>query len=151
MKRRSLVSIIAFSLFSLVGPLMRLIFPPVLIAGRFNSIVNDVVLYIWPTIVLGAGQGITWQTQAALVASNLFFFAVLGVLIGLLVFRAWVAVLLYVATCATIILVEALEFRSSFGFDSWCVFLITFLLYAVPFEAVRRAIKSSLTEPGPMN
>lgn len=126
----------AFSLFALVGPLVRTIFPPVLIANYFDSIVNDVVLYIWPTTVLGVGQGIGIQTHVALVVSNVLFFAVVGGLIGLLAIRAWIALMLYVVTCCTIILVEAVGFRSSLGLDSWCALLITFLLYAVPFGAV---------------
>jgi len=142
MKRRILVSLIAFSVFSLIGPLIRLIFPPVPLAGRFDSIVNDVVLYIWPTTVLGIGQGIGWQTHVALVAYNLLFFAVVGLLIGLVVSRAWVAVMLYFVTCVLLILIEGWAFRSSFGFLSWCALVIAFLLYAIPFGTVRHVLKS---------
>jgi len=145
MKRRILVSLIAFSLFSLVGPLVRLIFPPTINTGHFDLIVDDVVLYIWPTALLGVGSGISRQTTIDLVVANVLFFVIFGFLIGLFAWRSWVAVVLYVLTCATIIFVEAWRFESSLGFFTWCALAIISPLYAIPFWAVRRVAKSGLT------
>lgn len=148
MKRRVLVSFIAFFLFSFVGPLVRLIFPPTINSSHFNLIVDDIVLYIWPTALLGVGQGITRQTTIELMEANVLFFVIFGFLIGLFAWRAWGTVVLYVLTCATIIFVEAWGFKSSLGFFTWCSLVIVFLLYAIPFWAVRRAAKSGLTVSG---
>ena len=149
MKRRILVSLIAFSLFSLIGPLARLIFPPTINTGHFGLVVDDVVLYISPTAVLGVGPGISRQTTIQLVEANVLFFVIFGFLIGLFAWRDWVAVALYVLTCATIVFVEAWGFKSSLGFFTWCSLAIVFLLYAIPFWAVRRMAKSGLTASGP--
>jgi hypothetical protein len=148
MKRRILVSLIAFFLFSLLGPLARLVFPPTINADHFSLVVDDVVLYIWPTAVLGVGPGISRQTTIELVVANVLFFVIVGFLIGLFAWRDWVAVGLYVLTCATIIFVEAWGFKSGLGFYSWCSLAIVFLLYAIPFWAVRRVAKSGLTVSG---
>ena len=145
MKRRVLVSLIAFLLFSLVGPLVRLIFPPTINTGHFHLIVDDVVLYIWPTGVLGTGPDISRQTTIELVWANVLFFAMVGLLVGLCAWRAWVAVVLYVLMCAAIIFVEAWGFKSGLGFFTWCSLIIVFLLYAIPFAVVRRALRSGLT------
>jgi len=150
MKRRILVSLIAFFLFSLVGPLVRLIFPATINTGDFHLIVDDVVLYIWPTAVLGVGPDITRQTTIELVGANMLFFVVFGFLIGLVAWREWVAVALHVLTCATIVFVEAWGFKSSLGFFTWCSLAIVFLLYAIPFWAVRRVAKSGLTISEPI-
>ena len=149
MKRRVLVSLIAFSLFSLVGPLVRLIFPPTINTSHFSLVVDDVVLYIWPMALLGVGEGISRQIIIYLVVGNLLFFVIFGFLIGLFAWRDWVPVVLYVLTCATIIFVEAWGFKSSLGFFTWCSLALVFLLYAIPFWAVRRMAKSGLTVSGP--
>ena len=140
------VSVIAFSLFSLAGPLLRLVFPPALAPGRFSSVVNDVILYIWPAAVLGVGQGPSWQTTAALTVFNLLFFAVMGFLVGILAWRAWVSVVLYIMVCTALICIEVWAFNSEFGFLSWCALFVVFLLYAIPFAIVRREIKPNAPE-----
>jgi len=56
MRRRIIASLISFSLFSLVGPVIRLVLPTEASAGRRASIVNDVVLYVWPTVVFAIGE-----------------------------------------------------------------------------------------------
>lgn len=150
MKRRILASVIAFFLFSLVGPLVRLIFPPSVNAGHFHLFIDDVVLYVWPTAVLGVGSaGISRQTTIDLVEANVLFFVIFGLVVGLFAWRDRIAVALYVLTCATIILVEAWGFKSSLGFFTWCSLVIVFLLYAVPFWAVRRASRTGLTVSRP--
>jgi hypothetical protein len=149
MKRRVMVSLIVFSLFSLIGPLLRVIFPPTANTGRFALIVDNVVLYVWPAIVLGVGQGISWQTRVELVAGNVLFFAMFGLLIGIFVSRAWAAVTLYLLTCVTLVLVEALAFKSSLGVLSWCALAVAFLLYAAPFWAVRQVVMARIATSGP--
>jgi hypothetical protein len=148
MKRRILVSLIVFLLFSLLGPLMRLVFPRTISAGHFGSVIDDVIFYIWPTTVLGVGPGIGRQATIELVEANMLFFLIFGFLVGLSSWRAWVAAVLYVLTCATIIFVEAWGFRSSLGFFTWCSLVTVFLLYAIPFWAVGRAAKYGLTARG---
>ena len=145
MKQRILVSLIAFSLFSLLGPLARLVFPPTTNADHFSLVVDDVVLYIWPAAVLGVGAGISRQTTIELVVANVLFFVIVGFLIGLFAWRNWVTVALYVLTCATVIFFEAWGFKSSLGFYTWCSLAIVFLLYAIPFWAVRHVARAGLT------
>ena len=145
MKHRILASLTAFSLFSLVGPFLRMIFPPTGSGGRFSLIIDDVVLYLWPTSVLGIGQPANWQNHVALIAANFLFFGTFGLLIGLCVSRTRVALLLYIGTCATVVLVEAWVFRSSLSLFSWCALVIVFIFYAVPFWAVKEVVKSDLT------
>lgn len=149
MKRRILVSLMAFFLFSLVGPLARLIFPPTIHTGHFDLVVDDVVLYIWPAAILGAGSGVTRQTTIELVEANVLFFVIVGFLIGVVTWRGRVALVLYVLTCATIILIEAWGFKSSLGFFTWCSLVIVFLLYAIPFWVVMRVAESGLKVSGP--
>ena len=149
MKRRILTAIIAFFLFSLVGPLVRLIFPPTVNTSHLHLFVDDVVLYIWPTAVLGVGPGISRQATIELVEANVLFFVIFGFVIGLVAWRDRITVALYVLTCATIVLVEAWGFKSSLGFFTWCSLAIVFLLYAVPFWAVRRVSRSGPTVSGP--
>jgi len=149
MKRRVLVSIVAFSLFSLVGPLARLIFPPAINPGHFGLVVDDIILYIWPTAVLGAGSGISRQTTIELVGANVLFFVICGFLIGLFARRGWVVVMFYALTCAVIVFIEVWGFKSSLGFFTWCALAIIFLLYGIPFWAIRHAGKSGLTAAGP--
>ncbi len=143
MIRRTLVSLIAFFLFSLVGPLTRLMFPPTANNGRFDLIVDRVVLYVWPTALLGEGPGIIRQATVNLVAANVLFFVVLGFLIGLIAWRRWVPMVLYALTCTTVLFVEAWEFKSNLSFLTWCALAIIFVLYAIPFWAVRH-----VAEPG---
>jgi hypothetical protein len=152
MKRRIQVSLIAFSLFSLVGPLIRVIFPTAASAGRLDSIVSDVVLYTWPTIVFaaGPGEGNSWRSSLELIASNALFFVLFGLLVGLLASRVWAAITLYVVTCAALFSVEAFVFKSSLGLLSWCVLAIVFLLYAIPFWAVRHMAKPGVVPSGSM-
>lgn len=147
MKSRVLVSLIAFFLFSLVGPLIRLVFPPTAKSGRFATIVDSVVLYIWPTTLLGVGSGVSWQTTVDLVIANVLLFVVFGLLIGLLARRAWVAAVLYVLTCAAVFSIETLEFKASLGIRTWSAFAIIFLLYAIPFWVVRHVPRSSHATP----
>jgi len=143
MKRRVFVSLIAFFLFSLVGPLIRLVFPPTSNSGRFATIVDSVVLYIWPTTLLGVGREIAWQTTVDLVVANILFFVLFGLLIGFLARRAWVAAVLYALTCAAVFSIEAWGFKASLGFRTWSALAIIFLLYAIPFWAVRHVPRSS--------
>jgi hypothetical protein len=143
MKRRVFVSLIAFFLFSLVGPLIRLVFPPTANSERFARIVDSVVLYIWPTTLLGVGREITWQTTVDLVVANILFFVLFGLLIGLLARRAWVAAVLYVLTCAAVFSIEAWGFKANIGFRTWSALAIIFLLYAIPFWAVRHVAGST--------
>jgi hypothetical protein len=148
--RRILVSLIAFFLFSLVGPLTRLMFPPTANNGRFDLIVDKVVLYIWPTALLGQGPGISPQTTVNLVAANVLSFVVFGFLIGLIAWRRWVPIVLYALTCTTVLFVEAWEFKSNLSFLTWCALAVIFLLYAIPFWAVRHVVESDRTASGAM-
>ena len=142
MTRRILVSLMAFFLFSLLGPFMRLIFSPTTEAGHFATIVGDVVLYIWPTTLLGAGRGIGWRTTLDLTVTNIEFFLIIGLVVGLIAWRRWVVVALYIFTCAAIFFVEAWEFKSSLGLLTWCALAIVFGLYAIPFWTVRYFVTS---------
>src|SRR6516162_6269430 len=92
LRRRVLVSLITFSLFSLLGPLIRVTFHSVPSAGRFDFVVEDAVLYVWPAFILGISPLISWST---LVLCNVVFFAAVGLLVGLLVSRPWIAGVLY--------------------------------------------------------
>ena len=130
-------SVIAFCLFAFVGPLLRLVLPPSANPGRFDRIVNDVVLYLWPTIVLSIGQESGWRTTSVLVVENVLLFAVLGLLIGICAVRKWAVMASYFLVCGAILLVEGWGFKSGLGALSLCVLAATFLLYAVPFGAVR--------------
>jgi len=145
MKRRILISVATFTFFSLVGPLIRLVFPPAPIpGGHFNSMVNDLVFYAWPTTPLGAGFGVSWQS---LVADNICFFAVLGVCVGLFATWPWAVLVIYVATCALLVLEQIWGFRAGFDFFSSCALGLAFLLYGIPFGAVARLFRSSRTTP----
>jgi hypothetical protein len=150
MMRRILVSLVAFFFFSLLGPLMRLIFPPTANTRRFDLIVDHIVLYIWPTTLLGAGRGIGWQTTVDLVVANVLLFVVFGLLIGLVAWRGWVAVALYVLTCATVFSIEVWGFRSNLGLLTWCALLIIFLLYAIPFWVLRFVARTDRAVAGSM-
>lgn len=150
MLRRILGSLVAFFFFSLVGPLIRLIFPPTANTGHFGLIVDNIVLYIWPTTLLGAGRGISWHTTVDLVVANVLFFVVFGLVIGLVAWRGWVAVALYVLTCATVFSVEAWGFKANLGLLTWCALSIIFLLYAIPFWAVRFVAKTDPADAGCM-
>lgn len=136
-KRRLRDSVIAFCLFAFAGPLLRFFLPPSANPGRFDRMVNDVVLYLWPTIVLSIGQESGWRTTSVLIVENVLLFAVLGFLIGICAVRKWTVTASYFLVCGVIFLVEGWGFKSGLGALSLCVLATTFLLYAVPFGAVR--------------
>lgn len=148
MMRRILVSLVAFFCFSLVGPLVRLIFPPTADTRHFDLIVDNIVLYIWPATLLGAGRAIGWHTTIDLVVANVLFFVVFGLVIGLVAWRGWVAVALYVLTCTTVFSIEAWGFKANLGLLTWCALLLIFLLYAIPFGAVRLVSKTDPAAAG---
>jgi hypothetical protein len=83
------------------------------------------------------------------VIANVLFFVVFGLLIGLFAWRGRIAVALYVLTCAAVFFIEAWGFKSSLGFLTWCALGIIFLLYAIPFWAVRHVLKSGLAASEP--
>jgi len=143
-KRRLRDSVIVFCLFALVGPLLRLVLQPSANPGRFDRVVNDVVLYLWPTIVLSIGQETGWRTTSILILENVLLFAVLGFLIGICAARKWAVTTLYFLVCGVIFVVEGWGFKSGLGVLSLCVLAITFLLYSAPFGALRWLLKSDL-------
>jgi hypothetical protein len=89
----------------------------------------------------------SWEIILALVASNVVLFAVIGFLIGFMSSRIWVLVALCVSTCVMFVLIESYVFRSDFRVGTWIALLVTFILYATPFEAVRRALSSGSVHP----
>ena len=126
-------SMVIFGVFSLLGPIMRSASGP-----AFLTLHREELSFLfWPALVLSAGGRANsshdfWMSLIV----NVFGFALLGLIVGILGGRVRVAVAVYVCICACLALTEAWGSGFSLAYFSWSVLLIACLLYALPFWVV---------------
>jgi hypothetical protein len=134
MKRsHTLRSVIVFSLFSLLGPLIQRVSLPAFLSMHRE----ELVLMFWPAIVLSAGGRANdphdlWMS----VTVNLVVFVLLGLVIGVLGTHPRAVGAIYICLCALLTLVEAWGSGFSLAYFSWSVLVLAYLVYWLPFWAV---------------
>lgn len=134
MKRTHILrSVIVFSLFSLVGPMIqRSPLPPFLSVHR-----EELTFLLWPGVGLSAGGPANsdhdlWMS----VIGNVVLFALLGVIAAAVGRRVGTALMTYVCLCALIALVEASGSGFSLAYFSWSVLAIVCFFYWLPFWVI---------------
>ena len=145
MRRRVLLSVVAFGLFALAGPIIRALFPPALPPANSRQHITDLVLLVWPTSFLGVGLPV--NGRLTLTAYNVIFFAVLGLVLGVIARRRWVVLVAYLATCLLLAAIEAWGAGYALAYFSWSALAAAFFLYALPFWAIGRAVSNPTASP----
>ena len=148
MKKRVLLSVVAFSAFSLFGPLIQATCLPAYNPSRGYGYIGrqafELVVLAWPAIMLSIGKDP--PSRFNLIKDNLILFATFGALVGIPAKRATGLVATYVVTC---VLLSGLEAWFS-GFHithlNWLALGAAFLLYAIPFGVVLRYTQGSSKE-----
>ena len=126
-------SVLIFSLFSILGPLVqRLSFSAFISAHR-----NDLAFMFWPALALSAGgrAGDARDFWVSVIA-NVFLFAALGFLTGLASKRVKAVIAIYLCVCALIAVIEAWGSGFSLAYFSWTIFLVVCIVYWLPFWSV---------------
>ena len=140
--RRTLTSTVLFLCLGFLGPVLRLLtWPPSALEARFSErvvgFVNDLVILLWPSILMGDGEGGV-KVLVILAGINLLFFVILGSIIGLICNTRRRLLAAYFVLC---VLITWLEFWSA-GFSraylSWGALFVAVILYAIPFVTISR-------------
>jgi hypothetical protein len=149
MRRRILLSIVAFSLFAFAGLFIRVVFPPAFPPGNSKQQITDLVLLVWPTSFLEIERPVNSQTQLTLTIYNVVFFAALGLLLAVIARRPRVVLIAYIATCLLLAAVEAWASGYALAYFSWSALGVALFLYALPFWALARMVHTDTTISAP--
>jgi hypothetical protein len=131
-RRHVLISVSAFSLFALLGPVILHFY-----WGRLQIVMDNVLILVWPARFLATGgTANNFHDQVMSIGVNIVLFALWGLLTGTVATGTRIVIALYLVLCALIGLVEAWASGFSLVYFSWSALAITFLLYWIPFCAV---------------
>lgn len=137
---RTLATIVLFACIGVIGPLLKLaIWPPSAFEARSSEravgFIYDLVILLWPLVLMGDGEG-GLKLLLALAGINLLFFVVLGAIVGAIGKTRGRLLSVYVVFCA---LISWLEFWGA-GFTptyvNWSALLVAMVLYAIPFVII---------------
>jgi len=136
MKKRVLTSLLVFSVFALVGPLIWTACPQSVRygCGRLSREIFGLIVLTFPTILFSAGE--PTPSVVSLAEANIVFFVLIGALVGLVPPRAMYMVLMYLAMCALVAGLGGYYARFRLSEFRWPAFGAALLLYAIPFRAV---------------
>lgn len=147
MRRRILLSVVAFSLFAFAGPIIRAVFPPSLPPANTRQHITDLVLLVWPTSFLGVGLPPNGLTRLTLTIYNVILFALLGLVLGVIARRRWVVLVAYLSTCLLLAAIEAWGSGYALAYFSWSGLTLALFLYGLPFWAVGRIVATDTANP----
>ena len=128
MRANLAISVAAFSIFGLAGPVIQ----------RISLAPASFLILVWPALLLTAGGSADRLQHDFRVASivNVVLFAVLGLLVAMVGRRPLVIVAAYLAICGMVTMAEAWGAGFSATFFSLKDLAIAFAMYALPFAAI---------------
>lgn len=140
--RRTLASTVLFLCIGIVGPVLKLAtWPPSAFEARFSErtvgFVNDLVILLWPPVLIGDGEGGV-KLLLALAGINLLFFVVLGAIVGVIGTTRGRLLTVYLVLCALIAWLEFWGAGFSRVYLNLGALLVAIILYAVPFAIIIR-------------
>ena len=144
MMRRILASTALFLCISVLGPVLRLTtWPQSAFESRFSGrtvgFVNDLMILLWPPVLIGDGEGGA-KTLQALAGINLLFFVVLGAIVGGIGTTRGRLLTVYLVLCALIAWLELWGAGFSRAYLNPGALLVALILYAIPFAIIIRRL-----------
>lgn len=97
------------------------------------------MILLWPTVLIGDGEGGA-KTLVALAGINLFFFVVLGAIVGVIGTTRGRLLTVYLVLCALIAWLELWGAGFSRVYLNLGALLVAIILYAIPFAFIRRRL-----------
>lgn len=131
MKKRVLISMAAFSAFSLLGPLVWVICHGF---GHLHRQVFCLIILTFPAVLFSAG--IPRPAFLSLAAANIVLFAVLGALVGVVASRVTMIAVAYLGMSALLSGLTGWYAGFQLGDFQWLAFIAALLLYTIPFGIV---------------
>jgi len=131
MRRHILISVSAFLVFGLLGPLIQ----------RLFSAPASFLILIWPALFLGSGGTAQSLRRDLVIATgvNVIFFGVVGFVVAAIATPTRTLAGGYLAIATVVMLAEAWGAGFSFAYFSWRDLTSALLLYSLPFFVIWRS------------